>query len=161
MKTFLVTIKVFLVLMKKLFVGYYYYFCIKPLKKASARVHLPKNRRWQYTSEGRRLHNELKNLNKNKNNDSTEQCSSSMSNTVATRSDPFQFKLASYNLLAPSLLSQNFYLYRDLNQTYTDWNYRKAKLYDEIKQLRADVYIEFFFSLKFFFSESNHTYLNY
>lgn len=51
----------------------------------------------------------------------------------------FQFKIASYNLLAPSLLSQNFYLYQDINQSYTDWNYRKSKLYDEIKQFKADV----------------------
>ena len=118
---------------------------------------MPKNRRWQYTSDGRRLRNEQNHSNKNKNNDTIEQCSSIMSSTVATRSDPFQFKLASYNLLAPSLLSQNFYLYRDLNQTYTDWNYRKTKLCDQIKQLRADVYIEFFFFTSNFVQISSHS----
>lgn len=95
---------------------------------------MPQNRRWQYTTYGNRLKNEQKYSFKNKKQDTDEACSS-----MASNNQPFQFKIASYNILAPSLLTQNFYLYKDINQSYTDWNYRRAKIYNEIKNFKADV----------------------
>ena len=99
---------------------------------------MPRNRHWQYTIYGRQLKNDIKCAFKDpnyKHNAEDNACTSMQ----AEKKIPFQFKIASYNILAPSLLDQNFYLYKDINHTYTDWNYRRSKIYYEIKQFNADV----------------------
>ncbi|CAF0775888.1 unnamed protein product [Brachionus calyciflorus] len=54
--------------------------------------------------------------------------------------DSFQFKIASYNLLAQDLLEDNFYLYENLNKKYLSWDYRKHNILEEIKKLNAHIY---------------------
>ncbi len=51
----------------------------------------------------------------------------------------FRFKLASYNLLAPDLLDKNYELYTDIDKTFLNWDYRKNKIYQEMKYFDADV----------------------
>ena len=89
---------------------------------------LPKKRHWQYTPYGECLNSEYK-LEANK----------------LTSSDPvlpkiFRFKLVSYNILAQDLLDKNSTLYANINQRYLSWDYRKQKIYEELKYLNSDIY---------------------
>jgi mRNA deadenylase 3'-5' endonuclease subunit Ccr4 len=60
-------------------------------------------------------------------------------NNQANNEFKFYFNLASYNLLAPDLVADNHYLYKNVNPTYLDWNYRKNKIYQDVKLFGADV----------------------
>lgn len=50
-----------------------------------------------------------------------------------------EFKIASYNLLSPKLLDENFYLYENLDKNYLNWKYRRTNLLKEIKKINAHV----------------------
>jgi mRNA deadenylase 3'-5' endonuclease subunit Ccr4 len=52
----------------------------------------------------------------------------------------FRFKIVSYNILAQDLLNKNANLYANINQLYLSWDYRKRKIYEELKYLNSDVY---------------------
>ncbi len=55
------------------------------------------------------------------------------------RRNNFQFKICTYNILAPDLVENNKDLYKNLNWRVLDWRNRKAKIFNEIKRLSADV----------------------
>lgn len=50
-----------------------------------------------------------------------------------------QFKIASYNILSPKLLEDNFYLYENLDKSYLEWQYRRRNILKELKKLNAHV----------------------
>lgn len=56
------------------------------------------------------------------------------------QNNDFKFKFATYNLLAPNLLEENYYLYNRINPDYLDWNYRKKKIMEQIENLDSDVF---------------------
>lgn len=109
-------------------------------------ANLSPNRHWEYTEYGEKFKNKLKskhepNKLKKYDNKSQEQCAGAASRVVddSSSKNRLQFKLCSYNLLAPHLLDDNAYLYRNVHRHYLDWNYRKFKILNEIKRLNADV----------------------
>jgi hypothetical protein len=109
------------------------------------RNYINPNRRWIYTDNGK-IFNENKKQNYSKRklikNDDHLSSFSSFSNDET--SHLFDFKVCTYNLLAPDLLEKNYYLYRDMNYSHLDWNRRKIKIINEIKRLRSDVNIKRF-----------------
>lgn len=52
----------------------------------------------------------------------------------------FKFKLSCYNILAPTLAKDHKYLYQNVPDKYLDWNYRRNKIINEIKNDKHDVY---------------------
>ena len=81
---------------------------------------MPTKRRWQYTDYGEKLNAEYKALNPEKRTG-------------------LRFKIATYNLLAPDLLANNWELYRRISEAFLDWEYRKRKIYQELKYLSVDI----------------------
>ena len=64
-----------------------------------------------------------------------------------SRSNNFEFTVASYNVLADQLMRENPYLYaqgKRRDPGLFEWNYRKHNLLKEIKHANADVRFEFF-----------------
>ena len=53
----------------------------------------------------------------------------------------FRFELATYNILAPALAEENSYLYTNVPNDFMDWNYRRSKIFDEVKFFDFDVRI--------------------
>lgn len=51
----------------------------------------------------------------------------------------FEFQIVSYNLLSPTLLEENFYLYENLDRRNLDWQYRRENLMKEIRNINAHV----------------------
>mgnify|MGYP002785717523 CR=1 FL=1 len=98
--------------------------------------YLPLKRKWQFTDYGLKLHEQLNNAYNSGNE---------IEKTNTLKSDEyklpngFRFKLASYNLLAPDLLDNNYELYLNINKTYLNWNYRKNKIFEELKYFNSDV----------------------
>lgn len=85
---------------------------------------LPSKRNWQYTEYGQELNNR-----------------DHVASTIAEQEKrPFRFKLVCYNILAPDLLDKNMELYSHVNRRYLNWDYRRYKIYNELKHLNADVY---------------------
>lgn len=101
------------------------------------------HRNWQLTELGKLLKCK-ENTNENEEHMSVDEEASFSKSPI---SNPhFTFKISTYNLLAPCLLQDNFYLYENIKKMYLSWNYRKKKIWDQIKNLNSDVchFIHFF-----------------
>jgi mRNA deadenylase 3'-5' endonuclease subunit Ccr4 len=75
--------------------------------------------------------------------ESKESCASSevasiCPNQLASNKE-FKFTICTYNLLAQNLLEENSYLYNQIDRRFLQWNYRKTKIYDQLKNLDSDV----------------------
>lgn len=108
------------------------------------RNHLNPNRKWQYTEYGKELNNRYNKIKLAKFENVKKEITSSNLNDIPTGSNEsnrknFQFKICTYNILAPELVENNKDLYRNLNWRLLDWRNRKIKILNEIKRLSADV----------------------
>ena len=74
-------------------------------------------------------------------NEQSSESKSNKSQEDSKESQELHFKIASYNLLAPALVEENYRLYRSNNPTFMDWNYRKRRIIVEVKKINADVNI--------------------
>lgn len=93
--------------------------------------HIPPNRDWQLTDLGMELQNSTK--------EKSKQMRFDEDLTSSNKKPNFQFKVSSYNLLAPDLLQDNSYLYSKCKKSYLDWSYRRTKINQQIKNLNSDV----------------------
>lgn len=97
-------------------------------------------REWELSEFGLDLFDVKTKQNKIRKTDSTSTTSDSANiEAFIQKIDCLNFKIGTYNLLAPNLLEDNIYLYDQIDNLFLDWEYRKKKIMDQIKKFDFDV----------------------